>query len=209
MSHADHMKTGVVYGVQPVGTFVSTEPEPPIGYVYCFGRSTRTRVKSAVLPEEKLEAIRGSHSGLNRCKHLVYWERSHDVDGTWEGVKQRLRLVPRANNVRPKWVRQLCELGDNWFCSDLGPVAFAEWLAGEAAYERPSEEDLQKIASELDAIRIQAEGELGPDGGLRVQAAGDEIIIGPVSSQFAARAVLGLINSRAQRTEYLGRSRLN
>ena len=200
MSHADHMKTGVVYGLQPVGTFESTEPEPPIGYVYCFGRSTRARVKTAVLAEEKIDAIRGSHSGLNRCKHLVYWERSQDVDGTWEGVKQRLRIVPRAGGVRPKWVRQLCELGDNWFCSDLGPVVFAEWLAGEAEYVRPSEVELQQIATELDAIRMEAAGELRADGGLRVQAAGDELVIGPVSSQFAARAVLGLLKSRAERT---------
>ena len=31
---------------------------------------------------------------------------------------------------------------------------------------------------------------------LRVKSAGDELVIGPVSSQFAARAVLGMIEAR-------------
>ena len=41
------------------------------------------------------------------------------------------------------------------------------------------------------------------EAGAKVQVAGDELVIGPVSSQFAARAVLGLIQTRVERTDYI------
>ena len=85
-----------------------------------------------------------------------------------------------------KWITQLHEIGDNWFCSDLGPEAFSRWLAAVP----PSEEELAQISRELEA-------------GAKVQVAGDELVIGPVSSQFAARAVLGLIQTRVERTDYI------
>ena len=62
--------------------------------------------------------------------------------------------------------------GDNWFSSNLDPGTFGRWLSAPIEYE-------------------QAEQPV-------VQVAGDELVIGPVSSQFAARAVLGLIRARVE-----------
>ena len=183
MTHADFKKAGIIYGFQPVGRLPGTT-----AHVYCFGRSARKAALSATTVTKRREVLRHHQTGLNRCERILYWKHTTDLETSWDALKQRLRGNPVATHLH--------QIGDNWFSSEMGPDAFALWLQAPAQYVRPSEEDLQKIAAELDEIRIQAAGELGPDGGLRVQAAGDELVIGPVSSQFAARAVLGMIEAR-------------
>ena len=61
--------------------------------------------------------------------------------------------------------------------------------------EAPYQEELAQIS----LAKISRELEAGAN----VQVAGDELVIGPVSSQFAARAVLGLIQTRVERTDYI------
>ena len=193
MIHSDHQKKGVVYGFQPHGTYVS-QRYADTGNIYCFRRSTRASLRNAQTEEQELESIRGSHVGLNRIETLVLFQCTNDLDEAWCTLKGRLRHVPferpeQAGGISPKWIKQLHEVGDNWFCSDLGPEAFAQWLAGPVGYVPPSEEEAQitmaQISRELEA-------------GANVQIAGDELVIGPVSSQFAARAVLGLIQARVE-----------
>ena len=176
MINADHLKRGVVYGFQPNGRFASTR-FAETGNIYCFRRSTRAALRNAANDEDELEAIRGAHTGLNRVESLVLFHTTEDTEGMWYALKRRLRHVPfarpdRAGGITPKWIRQLHELGENWFCSDLGPGAFAQWLAGPVESGAVVFDDYP------------------------VQPAGDELLIGPVSSQFATRAVLDLIEAR-------------
>ena len=195
MMHADHRKKGVVYGFRPRGLFVS-DRLAETGNVYCFRRSTRARLRNASTDKEELDAIHASHMGLNRCETLVLFLATDDIDETWCMLKGRLRHVPfarpeTAGGITPKWITQLHEIGDNWFCSDLGPEAFSQWLAAVPL----SEEELAQMTMAQISRELEA--------GAKVQVAGDELLIGPVSSQFAARAVLGLIQTRVERTDYI------
>ena len=181
----------------PRGLFVS-DRLAETGNVYCFRRSTRARLRDASTDKEELDAIHASHMGLNRCETLVLFDATDDVDETWCTLKGRLRHVPfarpeTAGGITPKWITQLHESGDNWFCSDLGPEAFSQWLAAVPL----SEEELAQMTMAQISRELEA--------GAKVQVAGDELVIGPVSSQFAARAVLGPNESRghAERTNYL------
>lgn len=151
MQHADYKKTGVVYGYQSVGCVRDLSV-----YVYSFGRSERAALRTADTSDEKKRALRPKGKGLNRCREIVYWVHSADLETDWDLLKQRLR-----GGVEPR-VLHLEAIGANWFASDLPPAEFTRWL--QAPVDVP-----------------------------RVQFAGDEVLIGPVSSTFAARAVLGLI----------------
>ena len=179
-THRDFVKPGIIYGFQTEGSYRSGGPgsEDLVGNVYYFGRS---KLKCYLdlpctgerLQEKQIELLKkkGRFGGLNAPVRMVLWGTCSDVDGGWETLKERLRFqIPqRAGGITPGHVTQLSMFGDNWFCSNLDAATFGRWLNAPIEYEQPV-----------------------------VQVAGDELLIGPVSSQFAARAVLGLIQARVE-----------
>ena len=185
-THEDFVKPGIVYGFQATGSYGSGGPgsEDLVGNVYYFGRSKLKCYRDLsctgeLVGEKQIELLKkkGRFGGLNAPVRMVLWETAGDVDGAWETLKERLRFhIPqRAGGITPGHVTQLSMFGDNWFSSNLDAGTFGRWLSAPIEYEQ----DEQPV----------------------VRVAGDELLIGPVSSQFAARAVLGLIQARLEPLE--------
>ena len=169
-THADFVKPGVVYGMATVGTYgrqnayyFGRSKQASLLALDCTGDGTVVHALQKELLKKKCKRV-----GLNAPKAVLLWARVADVDEAYEELRLQLR------NASLTIVNEL-HLGDNWYTTEeMGPEDFGKWCRATM---------LEICAPPEESARARA----------RIQRVGDEMLIGPVSSEVAAAAVCGVL----------------
>lgn len=126
-TNTDFKKAGILFGYRPLGTFGFG------GNCYCFGRSKRALFKEAQTTDQKEFAINSRSNGLNRCRDIVYWLSTDDLEKAW--ISLLISRLRSAGEEGSTIVKHLHILGDNYYSSTMPPDEFATWLQGSIPYE--------------------------------------------------------------------------
>ena len=178
-THEDFIKPGVIYGFRTLGMYPRQTGNVPEKYIYCFGRSRHEAFREVpedgegAATEQKALLRKRRFTGMNAPNYMTLWVRVADIEKCWDAFRQCLRRGAcdpvTIDGVAPS-LTQDYEVGDNFYTVwNMGTETFGRWCRAT----------MQKIVE--------------PPQLVPVQRAGDEMLIGPVSSEVAAAALCGML----------------